>query len=268
MWDYLVQSFSINPATGLVDLSVPVIISLVVAGFMVGIINTIAGSGTVITYSLFMLLGVPPVVANGTIRFGVIMQTLAASVTFWHKGKLDVKKGLWLGLPIVFGTILGAQIAVHINQEVFKIVLAGVMLLMLFFMFYDPQKWLQEQLELTQKRVSLKQFLMFFILGLYGGFIHIGVGIFLLAILVLNAGYDLVKANALKVFLVFLYSPFALGVFILNDQVAYSYGLISAVGNVFGGILASRIAVKKGAGFIRWFLVVVIILFSIKLLFF
>ncbi|MBI9068937.1 MAG: sulfite exporter TauE/SafE family protein [Salinivirgaceae bacterium] len=268
MWETFISYFTINPETGMVDLTWPVVIALIAAGFMVGIINTIAGSGTAITYSLFMMLGLPASVANGTIRFGVIMQTFAASATFYKGGKLSVKKGFILSIPVILGTVLGALIASNINQEVFEKVLGVVMLFMLVFIFYDPKKWLQEQLEKTLNRVSWQQYLLFFAVGLYGGFIHIGVGIFLLAVLVLNAGYDLVKANALKVFIVFLYSPFALAVFMLNNQVDYKLGLISAIGNVFGGIVASRMALNKGAGFVRWFLVIVIILFSIKLFLF
>lgn len=266
--DALLSYFAINETTGLVDLTWPVIIALVVAGFLVGVINTIAGSGTAITYSLFMLLGLPANVANGTIRFGVIMQTFAASSTFYKGRKLPVKKGVILGIPVIIGTLIGAQIATQMNQEVFKKVLAIVMLIMLVFIFYDPKKWLNEQIDKINTKFSWLQYLLFFAVGVYGGFIHIGVGIFLLSALVLNAGYDLIKANALKVFIVFLYSPFALAVFIIHNQVDYRLGLISAIGNIFGGIVASRMALKKGAGFVRWFLVVVILLFSIRLILF
>lgn len=267
MWETITAYFAINPDTGMVELTWPIIVALIVAGFLVGIINTIAGSGTAITYSLFMLLGLPANIANGTIRFGVIMQTLASSATFYKGGKLEVKKGLWLSIPVIIGTVIGAQIATQIDKNVFEKVLGIVLLGMIFFIFYDPKRWLKEQIEKTKSKLSLKQYVIFFFVGIYGGFIHIGVGVFLLAFLVLNAGYDLVKANALKVFIVFLYSPFALGIFILNNQVDYRLGLISAIGNVFGGILASRLAIKKGAGFIRWFLVLIIILFTIKLFF-
>jgi len=268
MWDAVSQYFVINAETGAVDLNAWVVAVLILAGFLVGVINTIAGSGTVITYSLFMMLGLPANVANGTIRFGVIMQTFAASSTFYKAGKLAVKKGLLLSIPVILGTIGGAQIATHINQDIFKKVLGVVMLFMLFFIFYDPQKWLIGQLAKTKKKLTIKQVLLFLFLGVYGGFIHIGVGIFLLASLVLSAGYDLIKANALKVFIVFLYSPFALLVFILNNQVDYRLGLISALGNILGGVLASKFAIKKGASFIRWFLVVIILLFCMKLLLF
>lgn len=245
------------------DIYSPTIIAiLIIAGFIVGVINTIAGSGTAITYSLFMFLGLPITHANGTIRLGVIMQTLAATLSFKKQNVLDLKKGLKLGIPIVVGSIIGAQIAVEINKEIFKIVLAIVMLIMVFFLFKSPKKWLKGQSEKVMAKPTAFQYLVFFLIGIYGGFIHIGVGLFILSALVLNAGYDLVKANALKVMVVFMYSPFALAVFIANGHIHYGMGLIAAIGNVFGGLVASKYAVSWGTGFIRWFLLGVIIVFS------
>lgn len=243
-----------------------IIALLILAGFLVGIINTIAGSGTVITYSLFMMLGLPVNLANGTIRLGVIMQTLASTLNFKKHNALDWKKGFKLAVPVVIGSIIGAQIATEINEAVFEKILAGILLIMLFFIFYKPEQWLKNQVQKIQNKPTIIQLLLFFIIGLYGGFIHIGVGIFMLSVLVLNAGYDLVKANAIKVMIVFLYSPFALAVFIMNDQVHYGMGLIAAIGNVFGGIVGSKMAISWGSNFVRWVLMVVIIVFSAYLL--
>jgi len=244
----------------------PIIILLIGAGFMVGFINTLAGSGTVISYSLFMFLGLSAPFANGTIRLGVIMQTLSASLSFRRQAVLDVKRGLFLALPTVLGSVLGAQIAVKINKDVFEIVIAVVMLIMGVFIFFKPQRWLKGVDGLQTKRLGIKSFFLFFLIGIYGGFIHIGVGIFLLAALVLQGGYDLVKANVLKVFIVFLYSPFALLVFMLNGQVHYGMGLIASVGNIIGGLIASYFAVSWGANFVRWLLILIILLFSLRLL--
>jgi len=243
-----------------------IIALLILAGFMVGIINTIAGSGTVITYSLFMMLGLPVNLANGTIRLGVIMQTLTSTLNFRKHNVLDWKKGFKLALPVVIGSIIGAQIAVEINEAIFEKILAGILLIMLVFIFYKPERWLKDQVHKIQSKPSIIQLLLFFIIGLYGGFIHIGVGIFMLSVLVLNAGYDLVKANAIKVMTVLLYSPFALAVFVMNDQVHYGMGLIAAIGNVFGGYVGSRMAISWGNNFVRWVLIVVIIAFSAYLL--
>jgi uncharacterized protein len=242
-----------------------IILLLIVSGFLVGIINTLAGSGTIITYYIFMLLGLPASIANGSIRLGVIMQTLAASINFRKQKVLDLKKGLILGIPTTIGSILGAQIAVSINKNIFEIIVGFVMLIMLFFIFNNPDRWIKGKIEKVKQKPTYIQLLVFFLIGIYGGFIHIGVGIFLLAGLVLNAGYDLVKANALKVFIVLLYSPFALAVFMYNGQIHYAMGLIASIGNVFGGYIASQYAVSWGANIIRWILVVIIIIFTAKL---
>lgn len=243
-----------------------IITLLIIAGFLVGFINTMAGSGTIITYSFFMTLGLPAAYANGTIRLGVIMQTLAASWNFKRQKVLDIKTGLYLGIPVVIGSLTGAMIAANLNKDVFEIIIGIVMLIMLFFIFYNPQRWIKGKIGKIKEKPTGVQIIIFFLTGLYGGFIHIGVGIFLLAALVLNAGYDLVKANALKVFIVLLYSPFALAVFIYYGHIHYGIGLISALGNVLGGYVASRYAVSWGGGVVRWILIVVIILFSSKLL--
>ena len=235
---------------------------LVIAGFLVGFINTIAGSGTVITYSLFMMMGLPAGVANGTIRLGVVLQTLVAGLNFRRNNFLDLKKGMKLAVPAVIGSILGAQIAVSINEEVFRTILAVVLIIMLILIFLEPKRWLKDQMHLIEKKPDAVQILIFLAIGLYGGFIHIGVGILLLSAIVLNAGYNLVKANAIKILIVFLYSPFALAVFMINGHIDYEAGLIAAAGNIVGGLVGSNLAIHKGNNFVRWVLMVVILLFA------
>lgn len=244
--------------------SFPIIILLLLAGFAAGFINTIAGGGTVISYSLFVFLGLSAPFANGTIRFGVIMQTLAASLNFKKQNILDLKKGVLLALPTVLGSILGAQIAISIDKDLFEVLIAGVMLIMGILLFFKPSRWLTGSKFLQSKQFGFKQFIIFFAIGTYGGFIHIGVGIFLIGVLVLQMGYDLVKANALKVFIVLLYSPFALIVFMLNDHIHYGIGAIAAIGNVFGGFVASHFALNWGVNFLRWILIIIILIFCIR----
>jgi uncharacterized protein len=239
---------------------------LLVSGFLVGFINTVAGSGTVITYSIFMAMGLSPQMANGTIRLGVILQTLSASFNFKKQKILDLKQGMYYAIPVMIGSITGAQIAVSINKDIFEIIIGIVMLIMLVFILLKPERWIKGNPGIKRKKPGFKLALIFFVIGIYGGFIHIGVGIFLLAALVINAGYDLITANALKVFIVLIYSPFALAIFIIFGHVHYYLGSIAAIGNVFGGHVASKYAVSWGAGIIRWILVVVILLFASELL--
>jgi len=247
------------------DIYTPLIIAgLIFAGFLVGFINTLAGSGTIISYSVFMFLGLPANYANGTIRVGVIMQTLASSLIFKRNTILNVRKGLLLGIPTVIGSILGARVAVQINPAIFQYLVGTVMLLMLVFLFLNPEKWIKGRSDKATELPYFWQFVIYLAIGFYGGFIHIGVGLFLLSALVLVSGFDLLKANALKVFMVLLYSPFALMVYMYHDHIHYGLALISSIGNVFGGILASKLAISWGTQFIHYFLVVVIILFTAK----
>lgn len=240
-------------------------IALITSGLLVGFINTLAGGGTIISISLFLFLGLPASVANGTNRIAVFFQTLVSTASFKKQKVLDTRKGLLLGIPTIIGSIIGAEIAVDINEKLFEQAIGVIMLIMLLFIIYKPQTWLKGKAELMNRKISVFQILIFFLIGLYGGFIHVGVGYFILAGLVLNAGYDLVKANALKVFLVLLYAPFTLIVFIYNKQINYEYGLIHAIGNIAGAFIASRFAVSWGANFVRWVIIIIILITSAQM---
>jgi uncharacterized membrane protein YfcA len=92
------------------------------------------------------------------------------------------------------------------------------------------------------------------------------VGIFLLAALVLSIGYDLVRANAVKVLIILCFTISSLAVFIYNDQVLWGIGLLLAIGNSLGGWVAARMAVERGAGFVRWILIAVVAVSAAMLL--
>jgi len=239
-----------------------IIILLLVSGFLIGVINTLAGSGTAIGYAVFMSLGLPPAWANGTVRIGVIPQTFAAALNYYRHKLLDLKSAVYIAIPGTIGSVLGAQIAVSINQEIFKKVIGIAMLIILFFIIFKPEKFLKGKTSKTPGKHRFWHIFLYFLIGIYGGFIHVGVGIFLLIALVAVSGYDLVKANSLKVFVVFIYTPFALAVFMINGDIHYAMGLIAAVGNTLGGITASKFAITHGAEPLRWFLMIVIIVFT------
>jgi len=242
------------------------IVLLIGSGVLVGFINTLAGGGTIISLSVFMLLGLPPVMANGTHRIAATFQTLTSSVTFFRKRVLDVRQGLVLSIPVVAGSMLGAFVAVEINEALFKRVVAVVMLGMLFFILFKPQLWLQGRETDATTKIRWWHHLLFFLIGIYGGFIHVGVGYFLIIAAVLGLGLDLVRSNAMKVFVVFIYTPLTLMVFGWKGQVDWGFGLVHAIGNVVGAWLAARYAVEWGAGFVRWVIVIVILLSSGQLL--
>ena len=69
-----------------IDIWSPEIIALLIgSGFLTGVVNTVAGSGTAIGYAVFMSLGLPPSWANGTVRIGVLPRTFAAGLNFYQR---------------------------------------------------------------------------------------------------------------------------------------------------------------------------------------
>ena len=235
------------------------IVILIVSGLIVGFVNTLAGGGSIISLSILMFLGLPANVANGTNRIAIFIQNIAAVGSFRQQRVLDHKKGFWLAIPAALGSVIGAMVAVDVNEEIIEKAIAVVMLVMMVVILYKPQRWLKGQPELQEKKINFWQVVLFFFIGIYAGFLHMGVGYALLAGIVLGAGYDLVKANAIKVLIILIWSPITLLIFILNDQINFAYGIILSIGNFIGALIASRMAVKKGASFVRWVIIAVIL---------
>jgi len=241
-------------------------VGVVAAGFAAGFINTVAGSGSLLTLPMLIYLGLPPTVANGTNRVGILLQNLVSTLSFRQQRVLSLRQGLVPTVPAIVGWLLGARIAANLDEQMMERAIALLMLVMLGVMLVKPDRWLRGHTEELRRRFGLKEYALFFAIGVYGGFIQAGVGVFLLAALVLGAGYDLVRANGIKVMIIFFATASALVVFVVNGQVDWFVGLVLALGNALGALTASRLSVEKGAPFIRWFLIAVIIVSSMDML--
>jgi len=237
------------------------------AGMLAGVINTLAGSGSLVTLPMLIFLGLPPNVANGTNRVGVIVQNVVGIATFKRSGHMELGGSIWFAVPAMIGAIIGAQIAVDLNEQAMNMAIGAVMLIMLVVILFDPKRWLKEKSEVAEGRPSLLMLGLFFVIGIYGGFIQAGVGIFLLAGLVLGVGYNLAHANAIKLVIVLAFSLTAIAVFIMNDQVNWGLGLLMAVGQSIGAWLAARFATTNPNAnvWVRRLLIVIIVVSMIKL---
>ena len=243
-------------------------ILIVGAGLIAGFINTLAGSGSLLTLPLLIFIGLPPNVANGTNRIAIMLQSLVGSMGFRKQGALDLKAGLLLGIPSVAGSVVGALVALAINNKAMERVVGVLLILMFFVVLLKPEAWLKGKTEKGIGGSLWLNMLIFFVIGVYGGFIQAGVGFFLLAGLVLGAGLNVVRANAIKNFLVFLYTPFALAVYMIGHQVDYRAGLILSVGSMTGAWLGTRSAVSWGPAFVRYVLLIAVLVSAVQLIFF
>lgn len=245
-------------------MSVNEIILLVASGILVGIINTLGGGGSVITLSLFMAMGMPIGIANGTNRIAVLLQNLSATVAFLRKGMLHLKSGVLLSIPAIVGNIFGAMVATEVSETIFKWCLSGVLAIILVYLLMGKDKQKVEGGHGLQ--IAWWHYLIFFIIGFYGGYIYIGLGFLILAVTLSTMNLDIVTANVIKGFVIFLSTPFALAVFIYNGQVEWMAGLLHGAGNILGAVMASHWAMTWGVKFVRWFTLFIIVVFFIDLM--
>ena len=244
------------------------LILLVVVGFAAGFINTIAGGGSLLTLPVLIFMGLPPSVANGTNRIGIVIQMIAGSAGFKSKGITTFPFSIYMGISALVGSLIGAQIAVDIKGETFNKVLSFVMIAVVLIIAFKPKLKTKELIERTTGKHLWISCVAFFIFGIYGGFINAGLGFILILFMHYFNRMSLVKSNATKAVIIIIYMSVALIVFILNDKVDWKMGLIMAIGTSLGGWFASRFSVEKGDGFIKIFLVVVVSFMAIKLWFF
>jgi len=241
---------------------------LILIGFIAGIINVIAGGGSLLTLPILIFLGLPPNVANGTNRIAIILQNIFAVSGFKSKGVSAFPYSIYLAISATFGAILGALIAVDIKGDLFNKILAIIMVLIVVYMVLKRKMTTQQMVERITGKYFWLGVVAFFFVGVYGGFIQAGVGfIMLLALSGIN-GFSLVKSNAIKVFVALIYSLSAVAIFAYNDMINWTYGLILSVGNAAGGWFMSRWSVKKGDGLVRLFLIIMVTAMAIKLWFF
>jgi len=241
---------------------------LVIVGFAVGFINTVAGGGSLISLPVLIFLGLPPSVANGTNRVAVVIQNMMGTAGFKSKGVSTFPFDIYLGVSALFGAILGAYIAVDIKGETFNRILAIIMVIVVMIILFKPKMKFEDLHEMMTGKHLWIGILAFFFFGIYGGFINAGLGFIIILFLHYVNQLSLVRANATKVVVVLIYTLAALIVFILNDKVIWEVGLILAIGNGTGAWVASRVSVEKGDGFIKTFLVIMVIIMAIKLWFF
>lgn len=241
------------------------ILALIGTGIAAGFINTTAGGGSILTIPLLMFIGLPANVANGTNRIAILLQNIIGVQTFRKQNVLNLNTDYKLAIPAIAGSVIGALIAVEINVDLLKNIIAGLMVVMLVIVVLKPDVWVKEHAGSAMAKPTVLQYMIFFFIGLYGGFIQMGVGFFLLAGLVLACGQNLVRANAIKVFIVLIYTVFSLGIFIYHRQVDIVAGLILAAGNMFGAWLGVHFTVKGGAKYVRYVLIAAMVIVILNL---
>jgi uncharacterized membrane protein YfcA len=228
---------------------------------LAGVINTLAGNGSAITLSMLIFLGLPADWANATNRLGVIAQTSTAVISLPRsaRNRLLFFRGRWLMVPTLLGSLAGAVVATATRPAVLEWVIFGVMAFILWTLIQNPGTWLQNT-DTEKQRRSTGVWLTFFAIGFYGGFIQMGIGILMLASLVLTSGFSLRDANVIKLLQALVLAIPPLFIFWWDGKMHWEAGLALAVGQSVGALVGTRYFLRlPGANrIIRWVLMAIL----------
>lgn len=221
---------------------------LVGGGTVAGTINTLAGGASAITVPLLVLLGVPGNLANGTNRVGVLVQCIAGSLRFHAAGVSGFREALPILLPTSLGSTLGAVAVSSLADETFERLFAVVMVLLLVPILGGAR--IGPAPGQRREMPPLLRFVVFFLIGAFGGAFQAGVGLLLIFALAW-AGYDLVRANSIKVVVNTALAAVAVPVFVARGQVEWLPAFFLSLGFVAGSTLGVHLAIEGGEKVIR-----------------
>jgi len=235
-------------------------ILLVTGGAAAGVVNTIAGGGSILTVPLLVIAGVPGNLANGSNRLGILASTAAAAASFQRQGIGGLAHAASVLVPVLLGSLAGALAIGRLDHATFETVF-GLLMVPLVVLSLRPPGAARGGASWGRGTT----FAVFLAIGVYGGAFQAGIGLVLLAALS-RAGFDLVTANHIKALVALAVTLVALPVFIWQGHVAWGPALVLAVGFTAGGWLGARLAVGGGERLIRAAMVVAALALSARLL--
>jgi hypothetical protein len=221
---------------------------LALGGLSAGVVNTLAGGGSLLTVPLLVMLGLPGPVANGTNRVGIVIGSATATWRLAAEGAPGLRDALPLIVPSALGALLGARIVVELPVEWFNRVF-GVLMLLLLVPTLRAGARTSSAAPQAPASPALRS-AAFFAIGLYGGAFQAGVGVLLLSVLAL-AGNDLIRSTQIKTALNTCFTLLALPVFAWAGQIAWPEALALGAGFAAGGAAGARIAVRGGTRAIK-----------------
>ena len=148
--------------------------AIVTVGIIAGFINTLAGSGSLLTLPLLMFLGLPAGMANGTNRVAIFLQNVVAVTSFRKQKVFEFREGIWLALPATAGSFIGALIAVNFNEQILRIFIGALLLFMFFLILLKPDRWIKAQAGTIDGSPKVWRVIIFFLIIVFATLWYIG----------------------------------------------------------------------------------------------
>jgi len=227
---------------------------LVATGLVAGVCNALAGGGTFFTFPAFLGAGLPPVVANASNAIAVWPGHAFAAVGYRTELRALRKGLLGASIAALAGGICGAWLLVVIEDDAFARMIPFLLLAatLLFASGEQVNRRLAAHMDEGRGRAAtLLQHGCLFLFSLYGGFFGAGLGVILMAGLLMLGVTDLAANNALKNLLGALITSVAVAVFAFSGLVSWPHTLIALAGAAAGGVLGVRVAHRLSAVWLR-----------------
>lgn len=236
------------------------VILLFLAGFFAGVLNSIAGGGSFITFPALIFVGIPPIMANATNTFASCAGYLSGTYAFRtelaeHKDELPL-----LIIISLIGGITGAWLLLTTPEVIFREAIPWLLLFatVLFIFGAKINAALKNSADNHRHASALGAIaLVIILLGVstYGGFFNAGLGIIALSYLALAGHTNINTMNGLKLLISATVSLFAIVLFIYNDLIAWYEGTIILFGTLAGGYAAANVSRQLPQKHLRRFVI-------------
>jgi uncharacterized membrane protein YfcA len=249
------------------DLSVQVLLLLALAGLAAGFVDAVVGGGGLIQLPA-LLLGLPtatPAEVLATNKLGSICGTSVSSATYYRRVRPDPRTFLPLMLLAFIGSAAGAVVASQIPRSAFEPIVLVVLVLVGGYVLARPTLGDTSLLRFSGHRHTLAAMGTGLVVGFYDGALGPGTGSFFVITLVGLLGYNFLDASAKARMANWATNLAALCVFVPQGAVLWSVGLLVGAANLVGGYLGARVAVARGARFVRVFFIVVVAAFVVRI---
>lgn len=227
------------------------LIFITAASLLGSFVDAIAGGGGLISVPAYLLGGFPPHFALGTNKFSATFGSLSSTIEFFRNGKIDFRLVKYVIPCTLIGAILGVRSVLLLNQD-FLYPLVSVMILAVgLYTIFKKDLGMVSTYELKSRNQILIGMFFGFALGFYDGFFGPGTGSFLLFIFIKFFGMDFVNAGGNTKVLNFTSNVTSLVVFALAGKINYSIGLFAGAAALIGSIIGTKLAIRKGASFVK-----------------
>lgn len=229
---------------------------LLITGFLASFIDSVVGGGGLIAVPALLFAGFPPFVVLGTNKLAGTMSSLTSTLSFMRSGKIDFSLVKYLFPFSVAGAVLGSYTVRQIPSEFMKPMVIALLIGVTIYTLLKKDWGEISTYRGIKKRTFVLSIVISFAIGFYDGFFGPGTGSFLIFSF-LMLGFDFVTAAGNSKVLNFGSNVASLITFMLLGNVNYQYGIPMGLAMIAGALLGSRVAIRKGAGYIRPLFIIV-----------